>query len=291
MYELVQTGENTYYIDCPAKMGIYIDGGEAVIIDSGSSKDAAKKAKKILDEHGWNLKAIMITHYHADHTGGARYLQEQFGCPAFADGVSVCIGRFPYLEPYMLYGGRPFKAIEGKTLMAPEYDVLPLTDPSCPKCLEAIPVPGHCAGMVAYRTPDGTVFLADCITRREIIEKYGFIAMDDPGLAMDTLMAVADMEADMFVPAHAPATEDIRPLALYNMESIGKNIEAVKDLCREPAPFDTLLSRLFERYGMTMTVEQYAIVGSTLRSYLSWLLEQGRVETVIDGSTLLWKTV
>ena len=291
MYELVQVGENTYYIDCPAKMGIYVDGGEAVMIDSGSSKDAAKKAKRILDEKGWKLKAIAITHYHADHTGGARYLQEQFGCKAYADGVSVAVGRFPYLEPYMLYGGRPFKGIEGKALMAPEYDVLPVSDPSFPSCLEPIPVPGHCAGMVAYRTPDDAVFLADCITRQDIIEKYGFIAMDDPGLAIETLMAVADMKARMFIPAHAPATDDIRPLALYNIETIGRNVEAVKDLCREPAGFDELLARLFRRYGMTMTLEQNVIVGSTLRSYLSWLIEQGSVETVISDDVLMWKTV
>ena len=48
MYELIQVGEHTYYIDCPAKMGVYqTSPTEAILIDSGNDKDAAKKVLKI----------------------------------------------------------------------------------------------------------------------------------------------------------------------------------------------------------------------------------------------------
>ena len=60
MYELIQVGEHTYYIDCPAKMGVYCTSDtEAILIDSGNDKDAGKKVKKILDANGWKLKAYM----------------------------------------------------------------------------------------------------------------------------------------------------------------------------------------------------------------------------------------
>ena len=75
MYELVQVGENTFYMDCPSKVGFYRTGGnEVVIIDSGNDKDAGKKIRKILDAQGWQLKAIYNTHSHADHVGGNQYL-------------------------------------------------------------------------------------------------------------------------------------------------------------------------------------------------------------------------
>ena len=45
MYELIQAGERTYYIECPAKMGLFnINDEEVCLIDSGNDKDAAKKA-------------------------------------------------------------------------------------------------------------------------------------------------------------------------------------------------------------------------------------------------------
>ena len=49
MYELIQGGERTYYIDCPAKIGIYkCSENEVYIIDSGNDKDAGKRILKIL---------------------------------------------------------------------------------------------------------------------------------------------------------------------------------------------------------------------------------------------------
>ena len=58
MYELEQVGANTYYIDCPAKIGVYLDGVDAYLIDSGSDKDAGRKIRQIFDKNGWNLKAV-----------------------------------------------------------------------------------------------------------------------------------------------------------------------------------------------------------------------------------------
>ena len=50
MYELIQVSENSYYIQCPAKIGLVRAGESGVcLIDSGNDKDAGKKVKKILE--------------------------------------------------------------------------------------------------------------------------------------------------------------------------------------------------------------------------------------------------
>ena len=81
MYELVQAGERTYYINSPAKIGLYLEGERDVyLIDSGNDKDAGRKVKKLLEQNGWELRAIINAQSNADHIGGNRFLQERYHC-------------------------------------------------------------------------------------------------------------------------------------------------------------------------------------------------------------------
>jgi glyoxylase-like metal-dependent hydrolase (beta-lactamase superfamily II) len=88
MYELKQGGPDSYYIDCPAKIGVYAADPERVVLgDSGNDKDAGRKVLKVLAGQGWKLSAIVNTHSNADHIGGNRYLATQTGCRIFAGGI------------------------------------------------------------------------------------------------------------------------------------------------------------------------------------------------------------
>ena len=56
MYELKQVGPQSYYINSPAKIGIYRQSGnEVYLIDSGNDKEAAKKVLKIAGQYGWRV--------------------------------------------------------------------------------------------------------------------------------------------------------------------------------------------------------------------------------------------
>ena len=100
MYELIQITPQSYYIQCPAKIGLVKTGGQDVcLIDSGSDKDAGRKVRQILDANGWRLCAIYNTHSNADHIGGNKYLQSQTGCKIYAPGAECAFTRYPVLEP------------------------------------------------------------------------------------------------------------------------------------------------------------------------------------------------
>ena len=168
MYELVKVGEKSYYINSPAKIGIYLAGDSDVyLIDSGNDKDAGRKVRKILDENGWNLKGIINTHSHADHIGGNHYLQGQTNCKIFASGIETAFTKNPILEPAFLYGGYPCSDLRHKFLLAAESEALEITDVSFPPELITIPLPGHFFDMIGIRTPDNTIFLADLLKQHQ----------------------------------------------------------------------------------------------------------------------------
>ena len=53
--------------------------------------------------------------------------------------------------------------------------------------------------------------------------------------------------------------------------------------------FEQILKKLFDAYELKMTFEQYVLVGSTVRSYLTWLKENGRLQVEFEDNMLLWR--
>lgn len=291
MYELIQIPDtNCYYIQSPAKIGLVkLDDSRVCLIDSGSDKDAGRKVRQHLDANGWQLSAIYNTHSNADHIGGNKYLQGQTGCQIYAPGIECAFTRRPILEPSFLYGGYPYKDLRHKFLLAQESDAQPLTPDVLPEGFELLPLPGHFFDMAGFRTPDDVVYLADCLSSKETLEKYQISFIYDVAAYLKTLEMVQTLEARMFVPAHAEATTDIAPLARYNIQKVQEIAQKILDLCREPLCFESLLQQLFAHYGLAMNFEQYVLVGSTVRSYLAWLKDEGRLQAEFDDNLLLWR--
>lgn len=289
MFELYQVGERSYYINCPAKIGIYrINDKEVYLIDSGNDKDAGKKVLKLLNKNDWNLKGIINTHSNADHIGGNRYLQQQTGCKIFANGMEAAFTKYPILEPSFLYSGYPCKDLRHKFLLASESDVSEITDPDFPKELEIIPLRGHFFDMIGIRTPDDVVFLADCISSKNTLEKYRISFIYDVAEYLNTLNKVETMKAAMFVPAHSDAQNDIQSLVEFNRRQVFDIAAKIQTILKTPMCFEELLKRLFDEYELTMNFEQYVLVGSTVRSYLSWLKDQEKVTVDFTGNMLMW---
>ena len=290
MYELVQVSEKCYYINCPAKIGVYVADGENVyLVDSGNDKDAGRKVRQILDKNGWHLAAILNTHSNADHTGGNRYLQGQTGCKIYSSGIEAAFTKYPVLEPSFLYGGYPCKDLRHKFLMAQESGVTDFSDEGFPKEIEVIPLPGHFFDMVGFRMPDNVVFLADCISSRETLDKYAVSFIYDVDAYLETLDMAEQMEAAMFIPAHAEVSADVKELVRYNRDKVHGVADRILSICGEPMCFERILQEVFKGYGLAMNFEQYVLVGSTVRSYLSWLKDTGKVSAEFQDSMLLWQ--
>ena len=290
MYELHQITDTAYYIQSPAKIGLVkLEGNDVCLIDSGNDKEAGRKVRQILDANGWRLRAIYNTHSNADHIGGNKYLQTQTGCDIFAPGIERDFTVHPVLEPSFLYGGFPPQSLRHKFLMAQESEADELTPESMPENLSMLPLPGHFFDMVGFKSADGAVFLADCLSSQETLDKYQITFVYDVAAYLNTLEMVRTLDGKIFVPAHAAATEEIAPLAQRNIDKVHEIAERILEICISPIPFETILQRLFDSFALTMNIEQYVLVGSTVRSYLSWLNDSGRAEYRFENSQMLWR--
>lgn len=292
MFDLIRAGERTYYIENPARVGVYIADDGAWLIDGGYSSTAAELILEILTGKGLKLKGIIVTHAHPDHTGGCRYLQEKTGCGVYAYGLELAPTRHTILHPSISWGGFPPRSLRGRGMMAEQSTVREMTDifsgTDISSGLEIIPLPGHSFEMIGIRTPDDVVFLADSICSETILKRYGITFLYDAGAYIRTLDTIADMNAKLFVPSHVTPLADIRELASVNKANVLSAAENIVHWCSTPVTFEKLMQKVFSEYKRVMNFEEYCLVGSTLRSYLSWLKDSGRLETMFKNNEMLW---
>ncbi|MBR5642324.1 MAG: MBL fold metallo-hydrolase [Firmicutes bacterium] len=294
MYELVMLTDRSGYIECPAKMGVFVsEPGKAVLIDAGSDKDAGKKAIKALDGAGLALQAVINTHLHADHIGGNKLLANRTEAPIYGPSIVSAVAEHPVLEPSLLWGGCPPKQLRNKFLMAESSAVKPIaeTDLQALGGLEVLQLGGHSMDMIGLRTPDNVVYLADCVFSEETTQKYHVNFQYDVAKAFETLDYVETLEADWFVPAHAAPCKDIKPLVAANRAKMLEVADLLLSLCKEGACFEDILANVFTHYGLDMNVGQHALVGSTTRSYLAYLADSGRITLEIQDNHLIFKAV
>ncbi len=292
MYELEQVGTRTYYIDCPAKMGLYRFGDTDVcLIDSGNDKDAARKVLKILQAQGWHLRMILNTHSHADHIGGNLFLQQRTGCAIYAPAAEIAFVQTPLLEPSFLYGGYPSKALRNKFLCAQGAHALPLTPDVLPQGLSMQYLNGHSFAMVGIHTDDDVWFVADSVTSEAILAKYHVSFLYDVAAYFESLRALEELQGRLFVPAHAQPTADMRPLIAANQKKAEEVLDLLLAICSAPTAPDDILAAVFAHYQLDMNPTQHALVGSTVRSMLSYLCDAGRVCATCSGNKLLWQTI
>jgi len=292
MYELIQAGERTYYINCPAKIGIYrLNDTDVYLIDSGNDKEAGKKVLKILSANNWCLKAIINTHSNADHIGGNKLLKDRTGCSIYTTKLEGAFTEYPMLESSFLYGGYPNKALRNKFLLAESSNIRDISELSLPEGMEIFPLKGHFFDMIGVKTPDDVYFIADCISGENILKKYHVAFIYDVAEYLKTLTTIENLNGRYFVPAHADASENIKPLVEFNRNKVDEIIRKILDICKSAMCFEEILKNIFDEYELTMDFNQYVLVGSTIRSYLSYLYDYGKIIAQFENNTLLWKTV
>lgn len=160
---------------------------DGLLIDTGCSFTAAELETFLADRP---LRRIVNTHFHEDHIGGNRLLQEKFGIEILAPTESVpLIRRKPILFPYqeMVWGyPAPSEAYPIPSVIRTERYVFDVID-----------TPGHSAGHAAFVEKErGWCFSGD-IFAREIIK---FIRPEEEmGKTVASMKKLIDLPADRMI--------------------------------------------------------------------------------------------
>lgn len=147
-------------------------GSLALVVDPGQ----AEPVLDVLRAQGLTLQAILLTHHHGDHVGGAQALQQQTGAPVYGPAMET----LPVCD---------HPVDDGDVITLPNLDI----------SLSVLGIPGHTAGHIGYFSHiagfapvifcGDTLFAAGCGrlfegTAAQMVESLGKLAV----LPQDTLV-------------------------------------------------------------------------------------------------------
>ena len=67
--------------------------------------------------------------------------------------------------------------------------------------------------------------------------------------------------------------------------------DSICNICKNEKTHEEILKEIFDKYNLNMDANQYILVGSTVRSYLSYLYDIGKLIYVFKDNKMLWKTL
>lgn len=283
--------ENTYYIDFPSKVGLYIlKDNEVCLIDTGNNKDAGKKISKILDENNFKLKFIINTHSHADHIGGNNYLQKKYNVPIYSYGEETAFINNTILEPAALYGANPLQVLKSHFLLAESSQSKLWNEEICTD-IEVIELFGHSLSMIGILTKDNVLFLGDALASEYVIDKYKIFYIYDIERYIKTLDLLSTFNYKKYILSHGEISDDISSLIIKNKNVIENIKNDILDICKEKQTYEEILKKIFEYYNLNMNITQYYLIGTTIKSFITYLTNNNLLDLEIENNKLFYKSI
>src|SRR5271156_1751553 len=173
-------------------------GGEAIVIDPG---DEIGRITSILEKHHLRVKAIIVTHAHIDHIGGAQKLKALTGAPVYMNFNDQELYDHIDMQAQWLGVATPEKT--GIDVNAREGESVKLG----PAEFQVLETPGHTQGSVSVWIPAenklvaGDTLFLDSIGRTDLPGGDGRQILRS---IHDKLLPLADDVA--VIPGHGPNT-------------------------------------------------------------------------------------
>ncbi len=291
-------------------VSVYLFRGDDgwTLIDAGYDYPPARAAWETgATEVGCDLardvERIVVTHFHPDHIGAARWLGEKTGAPVFMMEREIPFSRKlwgssdagPFLE-YLIRNGMPeVAAVSAAAVM--RY-ALPLPDEMFPLrpteklamgegAVRIIHVPGHADNqIVLHDETRGILFAADHLLLG-ITPNIGLWPESEPhplARYLESLESVRGLGADLVLPGHGPVFHDLDgrlgELILHHEERLETMWRTISD--RPKSPYE--VSRLVFRG--TLTDHQRCFALAETLAHLDHLILEGRAQQVENDAVV-----
>lgn len=296
--DLAPLTESAYHLRGGSNAGLILQDGRAVLVDTGLDKDTAKKILRHIDTLKAQLTAVVITHAHADHFGGAATVRARTGVPVYAPRLEAAIVENPLLEPLYLFSGAiPPAELRHKFTLAEACPVDGLLEAGEQVIggvpLRIIPAPGHAPNQMMVAGGDAC-FVADALFAPDVLAKHGIPFYVDIDQTLATLAALPELDGQFaaFVPGHGPAVSHIAAWAAENAARVAEIREVVAEALTQAETTGEIIRLTADRLAVAIPNPViYWLTQATVQACLASLQRAGRARLQMVENRLVWVRV
>ena len=293
--------DDAFHLQSGSNMGLVVRGDEAVLIDTGLDDDSGRRALRIVEDHGVHLIAIIVTHAHADHFGGAHFLQRRLNLPIYAPDTEAAMMEHPIIEPLYLFGGAaPISELRHKFTLAQPCTVEQTVGPGPLRIgrfeLSIVPLPGHALNQVGVGMKSGgqrILFCGDAIFPTATMEKHKVLFCVDLDRALESIGRLSGLPYDQFAPGHGPAYaagSDIEAICTANRQRLEEIRDVVYDDLASPQETSSLVQHLGDHFGLHISgATAYYLTRTTVLAALSAQEASGSVRVFTQANKAVWE--
>ncbi len=304
---VINISDCIYYISGPTNIGIIEEQlsdtkSNLYMIDSGCNTEDGKRIFTEITEYfsqkDITIKAIINTHSHADHCGANNYIQQKTNCEIWITENEQGSLINPFLQPIISWGGNPLPEINSSYYVAEKTVPNKIINTNEKLTLNNgiklsfINLPGHYFEMIGILCENDNkkiLFASDGIFGRKNIGKYWIPFLYDVKEFKNSLDTISSLNADFCIPGHGEPTSQIEETVELNKIAIISNEQCILEALKyKEQTQEDILKYVADKNEINLHIAQYMLIGCTIKAYLTFLYNEGKISYHIKENKMYW---
>ena len=289
--KLTQVKGNTWVAEGGELIPFYkLEDGRCILLDTGLFRER-EELDQSLRQAGLTPAAILCSHTHVDHSGGATWFQEKYRLPvAVTAGEAAVVHSRLNLRAAMNFSAMQLKQNYSHMFLQPDI-LLPDCDGTALLLdvpFRVIHTPGHSPSHICVITPDNVCYVGDALLSPEMYYAklpYSMSIADD----LESKQRLLGLGCDACIAAHRGVFTDMDSVVEANCRLFLTRAEEICALVDRPMPFNQLAAAVYRKYDLfTHNPLRAVSFERNVRFFVDYLLDRGDLTLVAgeDGNAL-----